>query len=303
MRQQLAFIFIALALVRTGHSLTQNFAVFMPALRDRDQGSARQAGFPKDKPQITYPLKMGQGVVTESASKTSKDKYPFDPLLDEDYIYDDNNYLEDYQKGLKNATASPKVKAVAPAAAAAPKKKVPPSPTTAVPTAKATSAPTSTEAPTKAAAPTSTEAPTTAEAPTSTEAPTTAAATPSPTTAAATQARLPGAFTKPPTALLPTCVTRRDPRTDEGAGGLYTASAPHGTPCLFGVHEQDEGSHCIFDGGRFGTFGWCYTTSSKTQWGSCADHCPLWGGAKAIVKQVDLLSKKVQHALERLDRL
>jgi hypothetical protein len=88
------------------------------------------------------------------------------------------------------------------------------------------------------------------------------------------------------------CTTRDDPRT---ASMSYTTS-PEGTSCVFGVEDADEGSHCIYDEGRYGSFGWCYTSKDKSSWGSCSENCPLSG-------QFKVLGTKVDEVLRRLQRM
>jgi len=83
------------------------------------------------------------------------------------------------------------------------------------------------------------------------------------------------------------CVTRDDTRVVSDMS--YTA-APPGTRCVFGVDRRDEGWHCIMDGGRFGSNGWCFTSSKRDMWGSCEDDCPLSGQAKVVGTRVENVS-------------
>ena len=59
-----------------------------------------------------------------------------------------------------------------------------------------------------------------------------------------------------------TCATRMEDR----AKSWFATVAPADTPCLFGVDPMDEGAHCILDGGKFGSFGWCWTSEDKGAW-------------------------------------
>jgi len=85
---------------------------------------------------------------------------------------------------------------------------------------------------------------------------------------------------------LSTCITREDPR----ASSIFHTTSPVGTPCIFGVDPRDEGSHCIMEGGKYGSFGWCCTSNSKQSWGSCAESCPLLGSSilGAKISKLDL---------------
>jgi len=97
------------------------------------------------------------------------------------------------------------------------------------------------------------------------------------------------------------CTTRADPRSDQRwqfLFGLNTA-AP-GTSCIFGVVPADEGSHCMLSDGKYGSFGWCYTRSDRTEWGSCGEGCPLVGTADVITKRLDRLTFRVALALKKL---
>eukprot|EP00927_Polykrikos_kofoidii_P042406 TRINITY_DN3632_c0_g1_i1.p1 TRINITY_DN3632_c0_g1~~TRINITY_DN3632_c0_g1_i1.p1 ORF type:complete len:398 (-),score=57.28 TRINITY_DN3632_c0_g1_i1:52-1245(-) len=88
------------------------------------------------------------------------------------------------------------------------------------------------------------------------------------------------------------CTTKDDPR----AHRLLYETSPVGTPCVFGVDDADEGSHCIYDDGKYGSFGWCYTSADKNSWGSCNEDCPLYG-------QFRVLGAKVDEILRRLKRM
>eukprot|EP00927_Polykrikos_kofoidii_P059654 TRINITY_DN54796_c0_g1_i1.p1 TRINITY_DN54796_c0_g1~~TRINITY_DN54796_c0_g1_i1.p1 ORF type:complete len:393 (-),score=68.17 TRINITY_DN54796_c0_g1_i1:129-1232(-) len=90
----------------------------------------------------------------------------------------------------------------------------------------------------------------------------------------------------------PHCKTRVDPRVHS----MMYETSPEGTECVFGVDDADEGSHCIFDDGQFGSFGWCYTSKDRSSWGSCDETCPLVGPFK-------ILGTKVNEVLRRLQAL
>merc|ERR1719379_1506213 len=66
------------------------------------------------------------------------------------------------------------------------------------------------------------------------------------------------------------CVVVEDPRFQK------ESSVAPGTPCMFKADVRDEGYHCIPDT-DLGTFGWCYTKLDKSEFGRCAESCPLWG--------------------------
>lgn len=87
-----------------------------------------------------------------------------------------------------------------------------------------------------------------------------------------------------------TCVTRADPRIT----AWFIETAPDGTPCVFGVDVRDEGSHCIYDDGQFGSNGFCFTRADGSQWGSCNSECPLYGPAAALGKKLDHVAKVVK---------
>jgi len=266
-------------------------------------------------------------------------KYPYEPLLDDDLITDADNYLEDFinasdiTKKLKdsystsstttNATSGSKVRATTTAAkttagvkatTTAAKTTVEVKATTTA--AKTTVKPTTTAAKTTAEVkPTTTAAKTTAKVkPTTTAAKTTAKVKPT-TTAAKTTAKVKPTTTAAKTTAKATttakkmmllgagsgCTTRADPRSErrwQFLFGLNTA-AP-GTSCIFGVVPADEGSHCMLSDGKYGSFGWCYTRSDRTEWGSCGEGCPLVGTADVITKRLDRLTFRVALALKKL---
>jgi len=93
------------------------------------------------------------------------------------------------------------------------------------------------------------------------------------------------------------CVTREDSRAS--ATG-YTTS-PAGTLCKFGVDDRDEGEHCIIDGFKFGSFGWCFTDASKSSWGSCSETCPLLGAAKVLSDKIDDVAGEWREARDAFE--
>jgi hypothetical protein len=115
-----------------------------------------------------------------------------------------------------------------------------------------------------------------AEVPISTLLPTTT----TPPTAVTTAATL-------PTMNSNTCVTVEDAR----ASHPFYQTSPPGTPCIFGVDADDEGSHCIYDGGRYGSFGWCFTSLDRSTWGSCGSACPFSGYQKLLADKLDNLTQ------------
>lgn len=87
------------------------------------------------------------------------------------------------------------------------------------------------------------------------------------------------------------CATRSDTR----ASSWIAKIAPAGTPCVFGVDPRDEGAHCIESEGKYGSFGWCYTDKSSGAWGSCNEHCPLFGHAKILGKKIDKVAEHLRE--------
>merc|ERR1719277_2698477 len=51
------------------------------------------------------------------------------------------------------------------------------------------------------------------------------------------------------------------------------------------------------DGGKFGSFGWCWTSKTMDKWGSCSEFCPLFGPSKVLESRIEALSKKLDNAL------
>jgi len=77
-------------------------------------------------------------------------------------------------------------------------------------------------------------------------------------------------------------------------------NAKPGTKCLFGIVAEDEGSHCIYDNGKYGSFGWCFTNDQKKEWGSCAETCPTAGNAKVLVAKINMLQNQIVKLLLKL---
>merc|ERR1712125_85680 len=86
------------------------------------------------------------------------------------------------------------------------------------------------------------------------------------------------------------CTTQYDSRAT--ATGYITS--PPFTPCLFGVDTRDEGEHCVFDQGFYGSNGWCYTSEDGSSWGSCGPDCPLYGQEKILGKKLDTLRDMIR---------
>lgn len=92
------------------------------------------------------------------------------------------------------------------------------------------------------------------------------------------------------------CVTRKDER----AHAWFAETAPPGSPCLFGVDVRDEGSHCIFEEGIYGSNGFCYTAADKSAWGSCNENCPLYGQGAQLGKKIDSVAKVMKTVKKKL---
>lgn len=90
------------------------------------------------------------------------------------------------------------------------------------------------------------------------------------------------------------CFTRGDPLA---VSSLAYAVSPPGTPCVFGVDDRDEGSHCIMDDGRYGSFGWCFTDKIRESWGSCGETCPLVGQSKILGDKLQDLNGQIAEFL------
>jgi hypothetical protein len=223
-------------------------------------------------------------------------KYPFDPLMDGDFIVDADNYLEDFI----NASAIPK--------------KLKDRYTTHTTTTTITNATSKvnttannasghaagkevhTTVSTTVSKTVHTTVSTTVSKTVNTTVSTTAAnatANPNMTTTATKKMSLVGVGNG--------CTTRADPHSErrwQFLFGLNTA-AP-GTPCIFGVVPADEGSHCMVSDKKYGSFGWCYTRPDRTEWGSCAEGCPLVGTEDVIAQSVDSLTDRVRFTLNKL---
>jgi len=201
-------------------------------------------------------------------------KYVFDPLMDGDFIIDADNYLEDFI----NASSIPKKLADRYTTS-----------TTTTTTATTTNA--TSKVPTTVSTTVSTTVGTTVNPTVSTTAAKTTA-NPKVTTTAAKKMSLMGVGTS--------CTTRADPRSGSWQFQFGVNTAAPGTPCIFGVVPADEGSHCILSDGKYGSFGWCYTRPDRTEWGSCAEGCPLVGTEGVIAKRVDSLTYRLGVSLNKL---
>jgi len=80
------------------------------------------------------------------------------------------------------------------------------------------------------------------------------------------------------------------------------ATAPAGTQCMFGVDSRDEGFHCIYDHAKHGSFGWCYTKSDKSEWGSCSESCPTKGPTRVLSQRIEGLQNKIKLLLQRMQK-
>jgi len=94
-----------------------------------------------------------------------------------------------------------------------------------------------------------------------------------------------------------TCVTRADVRV---ASTALSNVAELGTACVFGADERDEGTHCIMQGGEYGSYGWCFTDMDQSQWGSCSEACPLSGVSAILQKRIDAVDKIVGVIAEKV---
>jgi len=91
-----------------------------------------------------------------------------------------------------------------------------------------------------------------------------------------------------------TCVTRADPRTEHR---WYATASPPGTPCVFGVDDRDEGSHCIFEQETYGSLGWCWTSTDKTTFGACSESCPLYGPSAVLGNEIRKMGKELKEVI------
>merc|ERR1719375_1833232 len=92
------------------------------------------------------------------------------------------------------------------------------------------------------------------------------------------------------------CATRADDRIQS----WFASAAAPGSPCIFGVDVRDESSHCIYEDGAYGSFGWCFTASDRSEWGACNEHCPLYGAPSALGKKIDSVAAKIDKVVEKL---
>jgi len=92
-------------------------------------------------------------------------------------------------------------------------------------------------------------------------------------------------------------------REDERAVVWYMETAPGGSPCVFGVDPRDEGRHCIYDNGKYGSDGWCYTDKDRYAWGSCNGNCPLFGLHAQLGEKIDAVNEQVQEVNKQMDEL
>jgi hypothetical protein len=95
------------------------------------------------------------------------------------------------------------------------------------------------------------------------------------------------------------CVTRFDPRIEAN----FYQTAENGTACIFGLDDRDEGTHCVYDEGLYGSYGWCYTDESRSTWGSCSEGCPLQGNDNIIGKKIDQVMDKIDDYGKNFDTI
>jgi len=69
---------------------------------------------------------------------------------------------------------------------------------------------------------------------------------------------------------------------------------------VFGADVRDEGSHCIFDEGMYGSNGWCFTAADGSAWGSCNEDCPLYGQGAQLGKKIDTVAKVIKTVKKKL---
>mmetsp|Transcript_26898 Transcript_26898/g.52689 ORF Transcript_26898/g.52689 Transcript_26898/m.52689 type:complete len:370 (+) Transcript_26898:95-1204(+) len=242
-----------------------------------------------------------QPLITSTSTKlpnmppNTSPRFPFEPLLDDDYILDSDNYLEDYINGAE-ATITSTTRTTVPSSTSE-------KATTTLPAATTTASAITTETTITPITSTTTKRTTTQKTAltttTTTINPSTSTAATTTTTTASRAVAFAAADVAPIT--FAGCVTRADPRLEHRFQSLFKVKpAPHGTSCVFGIDERDEGKHCILDGGRFGLDGWCYTTTDRTEWGSCSKGCPLQSGADQVGARIDRLTLKVKAALAKL---
>ena len=94
------------------------------------------------------------------------------------------------------------------------------------------------------------------------------------------------------------CVTQKT----SSAQAWFVKAAAAGSPCLFGVDDEDEGYHCIDQGGSFGPNGWCWTKKDKSEWGRCSDNCPLTGPQKVLARKLEQIQGKLEDITKTLKK-
>mmetsp|Transcript_83922 Transcript_83922/g.237765 ORF Transcript_83922/g.237765 Transcript_83922/m.237765 type:complete len:374 (-) Transcript_83922:160-1281(-) len=260
------------------------------APRDRDLEEAAQLMQEVKQGSFQQSLRTAPSDSTESLAMPDM---PFEPLLDVDYILDSGNYLEDFiqAEDLPQGVAEQYTTSRATR---------PPTSTRTTKSVTTTTRMTRTTTRTTMSGPTTTATTETTTGTTATVTDTTATV-PSTATTTGTTTTVTSTPTIPPITFI-NCHTRIDPRTERRFQFLFRARpAAQGTPCLFGVAAEDESSHCVMDGGRYGSFGWCYTKPDRSQWGSCSEGCPLEGSAELLAGRIDRLTDRVEAALTRID--
>lgn len=112
---------------------------------------------------------------------------------------------------------------------------------------------------------------------------------------AAVELEIPALRSAPP----PACVTRDEPRVTSN----FYETSPSGSLCIFGLDDRDEGNHCVYDDGKYGTYGWCYTDDARSSWGACSENCPLQGQAQILGGKIDEVLEKLDKAAEKHDTI
>jgi len=97
------------------------------------------------------------------------------------------------------------------------------------------------------------------------------------------------------------CFTVKSPLDELWLGGIGQAKTDkEGTECVFGVDPRDEGKHCIQQNGKYGQYGWCFTTKDKTKWGSCGAGCPMFGQEGTLAKRIREMEAKLDETRRNL---